>query len=447
MNILKKIWEAVRKLFTRNKLNGAIQGYNIRPAITDEMLNRLQLWNDMWCGRAHWIGGKNHVESLHIERDVAREFASTITNEMSVTISDDKLQAVFDRSVRNLSEELQEGLASGALVIKPLGENKVQYVSQFEFLPIEYDSEKRLTAVIFPDCRKVGDLYYTRLEYHRLENEVLTIRNKAYVSSTETDLGREIPLSEVDDWAKLPPERSYPGVKRPIYGYYRNPIKNIIDNSCAGVSVYDSAIGKIRRADIQAERLDWEFQSGERRVHVDAQAIKVTEGGKEVLDSRLYQGLDLMEQGGELYKEYSPALRQSDFLAGLEEQKREIEFSVGLAYGDLSNINNVEKTATEMKVSKQRKYNTVTAMQENLRDCLEDLCYGLAFFNAKANSGYEFTCNFHDSITTDEETERKQDIQDLSLGIMSQVEYRMKWYGEDEVTAKKNLPQPAEVMQ
>ena len=312
---------------------------------------------------------------------------------------------------------------------------------------MEYDSEKRLTAVIFPDSRKVDNLYYTRLEFHKLDANGLTIRNKAYVSSVETSLGREIPLSEVDDWAKLPEEIVYPGVARPIYGYYRNPIKNVIDYSCAGVSIYDSAVDKIRRADIQAERIDWEFKSGERRVHVDAQAINLTDSGETVLDSRLYKGLDLMEQGGELYKEYSPALRQKDFLDGLEELKREIEFSVGLSYGDISNANAVEKTATEMKISKQRKYNTVTAMQENLRDCLEDLCYGLAFFNKKANSGYEFTCVFHDSITTDEETERKQDIQDVSMGVMSRVEYRMKWYGEDEATAKKNLPQQAAVIE
>ena len=50
-------------------------------------------------------------------------------------------------------------------------------------------------------------------------------------------------------------------------------------------------------------------------------------------------------------------------------------------------------------------------------------------------------------ILTDEETERKQDIQDLNLGIMRPDEYRMKWYGEDEKTAKKNLPQSSEVIE
>jgi A118 family predicted phage portal protein len=444
MNVLRRIWEAVKKLFTRTKISGAVNSFEVKPAINGETLERLQLWSDMWKGQAYWIN--KDVESLHIEQDITKEFANTATNEMTVTISDKALQQIFDRSVRNLSEELQEGLASGAMVIKPLGENKVQFISQFDFLPTEYDSEKRLTGVIFPDCRKVGDLYYTRLEYHRIDDKGLTIVNKAYVSNYENDLGRETSLEAIEDWAKLPQAVTYPGVNRPIYGYYRNPIKNTIDGSNAGVSIYESAVSKIKRADIQADRLDWEFESGERRIHVDAQAIKLDENGVTALDSRLYKGLELMQSGEELYKEYSPALRQKDIIEGLEEQKREIEFSVGLAYGDLSNANNVEKTATEMKVSKQRKYNTVTAIQENLKDCLEDLCFGLAFFNGKINSGYEFACTFNDSITTDEETERKQDMQDVSMGVMSLVEYRMKWYGEDEKTAASKLPQSAEVI-
>ena len=62
-------------------------------------------------------------------------------------------------------------------------------------------------------------------------------------------------------------------------------------------------------------------------------------------------------------------------------------------------------------------------------------------------SGYKFVCDFKDSIKTDEETERKQDIQDLNLGILRPEEYRAKWMGEDIDTALQNLPQKAEVIE
>ena len=62
-------------------------------------------------------------------------------------------------------------------------------------------------------------------------------------------------------------------------------------------------------------------------------------------------------------------------------------------------------------------------------------------------SGYEFTCKFNDSILTDEEAERQQDRQDVSMGAMPLWEYRAKWYGETEEQAKANVQQPAEVIE
>ena len=78
---------------------------------------------------------------------------------------------------------------------------------------------------------------------------------------------------------------------------------------------------------------------------------------------------------------------------------------------------------------------------------MEDFAAGLAFYNGLYTSGYEFMCNFNDSILTDEETERQQDRQDVSMGVMSHLEYRMKWYNEDEAAAAKNLPAQNTVME
>ena len=166
------------------------------------------------------------------------------------------------------------------------------------------------------------------------------------------------------------------------------------------------------------------------------------------LNKKLYRGLNL-EAGkdNELLKEYSPTMRDEAYNRGLEKYLREIEFNVGLAYGDLSDVQQVEKTAAEIKTSKARKYNRVGSIQSKLKDCLEDFAAGLAFYNGLYTSGYEFMCNFNDSILTDEETERQQDRQDVSMGVMSHLEYRMKWYNEDEETAAKNLPEQNTVME
>ena len=37
--------------------------------------------------------------------------------------------------------------------------------------------------------------------------------------------------------------------------------------------------------------------------------------------------------------------------------------------------------------------------------------------------------------------------EDGSMGVMSLVEYRMKWYNEDEATAKSKIPEQNQVME
>lgn len=422
--------------------------YGIDLAATDYMLNAIEDWDRMYSGRAFWINHEKGVYSLRLEQAVVRELSNTSVNEMSIKISNKRLDDIFSNAVKNLNLNLQKGLATGAMVIKPLGSDKVQFIPQSQFIPIEYDVNGRLIKVIFPEVKRISDSdYRIRLEYHSLDYEKgLTITNRAFCSSDGISLGKEIPLSDIPEWAGLTPSISYPLMLRPSFGYYVNPIDNTIDGSHCGMSVFDCAKNLIRLADIQFGRLDWEFESGERAIDVDELVLKpVTDiftGKKKMempkLKERLFRGLPISggDSGKDFYNEFSPQLRQSDFISGLEEYKREIEFAVGLSYGDISNPQTVDKTATEIKASKQRKFNTVTAIQNNLKICLEDLCYALAFYNSLTQSGYEITINFEDSILADDEVKRTSDRQDVAMGVMPLWEYRMKWYGEDEKTAK-----------
>lgn len=439
VDFIKGVW---RRLFPIKDIKAAL---NIKAAVSQDMLNRIECWHNCYSGNAYWL--TDNVQSLRLEQSITREFSNIVFNEMTASVTVPKLDAIFKTAIRDINMYFQEALATGAMVIKPLGSDRVQFVAANAFIPIEYDSRGRLIKVIFPEFKKLNDKYYTRLEYHDLDPEKgLTITNTAYVSERDESLGKEIPLTVVEEWANLPPFTAYPLMKRPAFGYYRNPVKNTIDGSHCGMSIFDAALEIIHKTDIQFGRLDWEFESGERAIHVDEVALRE---GKDVdhLNKRLYRTIPVDEGDTQLFKEFSPELRQVDIIAGLEEYKRNIEFAVGLAYGDLSNPQTVAKTATEIKSAKERKYNTVTAIQNNLRYCLDDLVYALAFYNSLTTSGYEFVCDFKDSILTDEETERKQDIQDLNLGILRQEEYRAKWYGETIEQALKNLPKSAEVLE
>ncbi|MGN0357103.1 MAG: phage capsid protein [Blautia sp.] len=445
----RNLWSGIRRMFGYTTLKGIV-GKDI--ALSKKMIDAINDWNNMLNGRAEWIDGP--VKSLRIESGICREFADSALVEMESSISNEKLNKAYQKCISDLNENLQDGIGLGSFILRPLGAESSEIVTADKFIPISFGDDGKPVDVGFLTVKRVGNSdYFTRFERHYLLNGNLTIETKCYHSQSENEIGLPCSLESVDEWAQINPGPiTYPGMDRMDFGYYRNPIPNHIDGSRCGVSIFNDARDRIQSADIQLARYDWEYDSGERAIHVDNRALKKDKSsgrmGMAKFNQRLYRGLDIEDgKDKDLLKEYSPEMRDEAFKRGLEEYKREIEFIVGLAYGDLSDVREVEKTATEIKVSKSRKYNRVTAIQENLKECLEDFVAGLAFYNGMLRSGYEFSCKFNDSILTDEETERQQDRQDVAMGVMQLWEYRMKWYNEDEETAKSKIPEQNTVME
>lgn len=444
---LKRLWGRIVSMFNYTTLKNIISK---DVALSQTMIDAINKWKKMLVGNADWCS--DIVESLKLEEGICREFADSVLVEMEAKIlNNDKMDKVLQKSLSDMSKKLQTGLALGAMVLRPLGSDTAEYVAADKFIVISFADDGTPNDIAFLVVKCVGENdYYTRVERHYFTNGNLTIENKCYHSQSQSDIGQICSLEEVVEWANiLPGPVIYPGMVQMDFGYYQNPIENKVDGSACGVSIYESAENLIRKADIQGARLDWEYDSGERAIHVDERALK-NRGDKTYLPrlkKRLYKGLNLDDNNKDLYKEYSPEMRDEAFRRGLEEYKREIEFNVGLAYGDLSDAQEVDKTATEVLASKTRKYNRVTAIQGKLEECLNGFVTALAFYNGSYMSGVEFTCEFNDSILADEESERQQDRQDVSMGVMSLLEYRMKWYNEDEETAKAKLPEQNQVME
>lgn len=433
-NILEFI-KRVIKVFTKSDISRII-GREI--AIPDEVMGNIKKWNDMYIGKACWVD--DYIKSIGLEKGICREFADCTLCELESQVSNDKLNEMYQKSLVMLNENLQTGLALGSFCLKPIGEDKAEFVTADKFIPLSFSSDGKPDCIVFISNKRVSDnSFYRRFELHEIVNGKLHITNKAFYTHSGSELGTECNLNEVYEWANLEPDVYY-DIDRMDFGFYRNPIKNNSDDKFFGVSVFDSAIEMIKCADTQFARLKWEYESGERAINVDSTALENTSKGAPKLNKRLYRGLNISSGiDNELYKEWSPQFRDENIINGLEQMKRSIEFSVGLAYGDLSAEQtkfNDSKTATEIRHTKQRKYNRINAIETNLKDCLEDFVFGLAFYNKLTTSGYEFTCNFKDSILTDEQTEREQDIKDISIGALPLWKYIMKWQGLSEEEAK-----------
>jgi len=441
---IKGVWE---KMIGKTSLKRAI-GAEI--AISSPMITALEEWSRMYKNDASWLS--NEVISLNLPAAIASEISRLVTIELMVTIEGSKradyLSAQFEKVLDKLRDNIEFAAAKGGLALKPYvdGENiNVDFIQADQFFPVNFDSNGNITACVFVDQRTVGDKYYTRLEYHEGTDDGIVVRNKAYRSHTKDTLGQQVELSAIDDWDGLEPEATITGVDQPLFAYFRYPLANNIDpTSPLGVSCYSRATDLIKDADIQWSNFLWEFESGQRALYVDSLAFGKNSEGKPILPlKRLYRTLETGSADGELYHEWSPALRESNILNGLEAILRKIEFNCGLAYGTLSDPQYVDKTATEIKTSKQRSYATVVDVQKSLKSTLNQLLFAMDTWTTLSKLApkgeYTTTYEFDDSVIVDKDAQFQQDLRLVSQGIMGKVEFRIRNFGEDEEIARQKI--------
>lgn len=447
MNIFNKIKEVISRMLGKKEVSQAI---GVSVNVSDKMKNALKLWCDMYENDAPWLS--DSVRSKNLAAAVSAELARLVTLEFHSELSGGKraefLSGEYDRIISESSVFTEYACAKGGLMLKPYisaGKIVTAFVQADCFFPTAFDSSGNITGCVFADRKTKGSRYYTRLEYHDFSPVGYSIQNFAFVSDNSDYMGRRISLTDVPEWADLQEEVSIGNAKRPLFSYFKMPGANNIDSgSPLGVSVFARAVDSIKQADEQYSRILWEYKGSELAVHVDETMLELNDGKASLpkLDKRLYRGLS-MDSGSQI-EIFSPEIRDASLFNGLDALLRDIEFLSGLAYGTLSRMQETAKTATEIKAARQRSYSTVSAIQNALKtalknhlEAMEMLCdiYSLA-----PRDKVEQAVDFGDSLIVDNEYEQKVWLQEVSAGIMSPVEYRMKRYGETEEQAKAALP-------
>ena len=373
----------------------------------------------------------------------------------------------------DLRRQLEYGIAHGGFVIKPYvvipkqteteeGEPAkphiyFDYVQAGAFYPLAFDGSQRMTEAAFIQRKVDKDAIYTRLEHHSLNGNVVTVKNRAFKSmntsmetnNLEAELGTEIQLSEVPEWSSLQPETKIKDVDRLLFAYFKMPEANTIDPySPLGVSGYSRAVSLIKQADLQYSRLMWEFEGGELAIDVDRDALTELTDLKGVshtvnpqLQNRLFRPIDLGESN--TYEVFNPSFRDESLVKGLNTLLMRIEDVCGLSRGTIAEVAAEARTATELKILKQRNYQTNADIQAALEDALRDVVYIMdvycILYELTADGEYDVSFEWDDSILVDVDTELGKRITLMQNGLASKVETRMWYYGETERQALEAL--------
>ena len=385
------------------------------------------------------------------------------------------------RLLPKLMQNIEYGIAKGGLIIKPYlvknniikgEEKKYEYNIEFDFIqadnfyPLSFNGNDDITEAIFIQTKVKGEKTYYRVEYHKWEDNTVTIINKAFLSQEQNtnapinkgfELGKEVPLSTVDEWKTLEPLATINDIQQPLFAYFKVPIANNIDTSSPlGISGFARAVDLIKDADMQYSRLLWEYEGGELAIDIDRDALRQMEIETTVLDGvrketrtvlpkmqqRLFRKVEL-EADGDTYHPYAPTLRDTSYTQGLNTILMRIEDVCCISRGTLSDASNEARTATELKILKQRSFQENKHIQDAIQKTLEDVIYIMDaycdMYNITVKGDYDVSFDFDDSLLTDYDTEVAKKLQLMQNGIVGKKEVRMWYMGETERQAEQAL--------
>lgn len=403
------------------------------------------------------------------------------------------LNEQYKKLKKHIRRQLEYGIAKGGLVIKPYvvmyedsagpeiqtkkkeGDDNdrlsvdnplPKYEIEFDFIqadrfyPLAFDNNGKITEAAFIQTKIDKDKIYTRLEHHVLKGRTVTVSNYAFVNNNSdkvrgyinepSDLGKPCKLTDVPEWSNMTEKVVIKNVDKPLFAYFKMPEANTIDPySPLGVSGYSRAVSLIRDADEQYSRLLWEYEGGELAIDVDRDALKIQElqSGEHQTriphkQERLFRKVDLNSE--ETYNIFAPELRDASINNGLNTILTRIEDVCGLSRGSLSeDIDVAVKTATELKINKQRSYSSNRDIQLALEDALRDTVYAMdalcSLYSITPAGEYEISFEWDDSIIVDAGEELEKRMSMLNAGITSKLEIRMWFFGETENQAKAAL--------
>ena len=246
--LLSWLREKARLLFGENT--------SVSASVSSKMESAVSLWAQMYDMGGPWChGGQNPLYGLGLPRSIAAELARLTTLEMECLVSGsdraDAVNQMLQPFIAGLRVPVEYGCALGCVLFRPFfdaqGRIQIDVVQGDCFCPTRFDSSGRMTGAVFYDHLVRGNRIFTRLEDHEFSGDRYTVTVKAFRSMTSADLGIEIPLTDVSEWAAIAPHAEFTGVDRPLWGCFKVSSGNAADrHSPLGVSVYAAAADTIR---------------------------------------------------------------------------------------------------------------------------------------------------------------------------------------------------------
>ena len=339
-----------------------------------------------------------------------------------------------------------------------MGRTRIEYINNAKMIiPYDYDNFNITGFIVFKQWQeneKRSKLYYTHLTYHEFKTEkdengeykqVYRKYNEIYKSKNPDELGKEVDFASVfPDVEELVEEVT----DTPHFQIIKPPLANNVDiNTPMGLSIFGNSIDKLKAIDNKYDSFDMEFVDGKRRILVDRTALKgtpqVDENGNisQQLyfdrNDRTYVAINGMKD--QPVKDISFDLRYQEHIDSINAELNWYSASLGFGESFYKFDGNGRATATEILSQDDDAFRTKQTFEAVIKDVLIDLVKSVCYLESIELSEDEIQVEFDYSRFENQEKTQARLEREVSRGITSKVEYRMKVYGETEEIAKQKI--------
>lgn len=396
--------------------------------------------------------GNNNItrtrKTLNMPKKVCEDWANLLLNEKTdVVVGDEKQQSALWELLNKVhfwtkgNEGIEKtfALGTGAFVetADAEGNARLQFLNAKKIYPITFDQDK-ITECAFVNVNSRK----TIIQIHLLDNDgnyaIRTLEYEKQENNTKEDVG-ELILDDI----------FYTESPLAWFQIYKPNIANNLDiNSPMGISIYANALDTLQGVDLAYDGFCEEMRLGRSRIFVNKHLIRYDENGQTKTfdnnESGFYYGGEA--EGTKPFEFYAPALRTEGYFNGINNALNLLSSKVGFGENHYRFDKGGVTTATQVISENSEMFRSLKKHEILLNDVIINVCKALMYIHNKfTDDGFKFDLEanievkFDDSIIEDKETMKMTDRQDVNMGVMSKVEYRMKWYNEDEETAKQKL--------
>lgn len=399
-------------------------------------------------------------KSLNMAKTVCEDWADALVNEkLDFTLPDkdkEMMEEIFTKNNTNvmLNNAVEKSFAtgSGAILVGLKDYGFTFFSKQF----VAKDSTQITIDYVDVTCMRVLSISRKQITECAFISES-TIYTDVSIHLLNDKGNYEIINARIDNKSKKITNQNTIDTRSNLKWFFEirpNINNNSFKYDSLGISIFANAIDVLKAIDDLFDGFSVEYVLLRPRIFVQADTYKIVQDGetgqmKKTIDpyDTVYYLLPKDDENKSKIQSEVPQIRYDAYVNGLNTFLNMLSKKVGFGTERYKFDKGNVATATQI-ISENSDFARSLKKHEHLfRQVLIDMIWVIKYINDNFTKQPKFSefnysdikIDFDDSIIEDTNAMRERDKGDVEKGLMSNIEYRMKWYNESEEDARKNI--------